>query len=104
MQVFIWEFRVKTGREAEFEQAYGPNGEWAELFRRGAGYLGTELLRDEADPRRYLTIDRWTSSAAYEAFRSQWADEYVRLDQRCEALTESEAALGSWTVEAGQLP
>ena len=37
----------------------------------------------------------WASSTAYEAFRKQWADEYVRLDQRGEALTEHEAHLAS---------
>ena len=27
-----------------FERVYGPEGEWAEFFRRGQGYVGTELL------------------------------------------------------------
>ena len=95
MHVTIWEFRVKKGREAEFELAYGPTGEWARFFERGEGYLGTELLRDAKDRQRYITIDRWTSPATYEAFRSRWADEYEAIDERCEALTEYEAPLGS---------
>ncbi len=96
MYVIIWEFRAKTGREADFERVYGPDGEWTEFFKRGEGYLGTELLRDTANPSHYLTIDRWASSTAYEAFRRQWVDEYVRLDKRGEALTEHEALLGCW--------
>ena len=95
MHVIMWEFQVKKGGEAEFARVYGPSGEWAQFFRRGQGYLGTELLRDTANPQRYVTIDRWTSSTAYEAFRAQWADEYAMLDQRCEALTERETPLGS---------
>src|ERR687888_2169496 len=30
----------------EFERVYGPEGEWTAFFRGGAGYVGTELLRD----------------------------------------------------------
>ena len=54
-------------REA-FEHAYGPEGEWAQFFRSGRGYVGTELLRDVGEPDRYLVIDRWESSEAYNAF------------------------------------
>ena len=95
MHVTIWEFRVKKGHEAEFERAYGPTGEWARFFERAEGYLGTELLRDAKNRQRYITIDRWTSPATYEVLRSQWADEYEAIDERCEALTEYEALLGS---------
>jgi heme-degrading monooxygenase HmoA len=55
----LWEFTVAAARQAEFEAHYGPDGTWARLFSRADGYLGTELLRDRADPLRYLTIDRW---------------------------------------------
>ena len=95
MHVTIWEFRVKRGREAEFERAYGPTGEWARFFERAEGYLGTELLRDAKNRQRYVTIDRWISQATYEAFRRRWAGEYDAIDERCEALTEYEAPLGS---------
>ena len=94
--VIVWEFRVRAGRELEFEAAYGPEGEWARLFRRDPGYLGTELLRDGSDRRRYLTIDHWTSGAANDAFRERWRSDYQALDHRCEALTEHEAPLGRY--------
>ena len=47
-------YEVAPERRAEFEAVYGPDGEWAELFRTGAGYLGTTLERTgEGDvPRR----------------------------------------------------
>jgi hypothetical protein len=45
MYVILWRFRPVEGRESEFERAYGPSGEWALLFGRDDGYLGTELLR-----------------------------------------------------------
>lgn len=101
MYVIIWEFQTGPGYEDPFERAYGPQGEWAALFRRGEGYQGTELLRDMNNPRRYMTIDRWQSREAYEAFQRQWSDEYQALDQQCAALTEHEALAGSMTLVAG---
>ena len=32
--IVVWEFQVKAECEAEFVTAYGPDGEWARLFRR----------------------------------------------------------------------
>jgi heme-degrading monooxygenase HmoA len=96
MYLILWRFRPVVGREGEFERAYGPSGEWAHLFRRGDGYLGTELLRRSEDSREYLTLDRWASRAAYEAFRARWSREYRRLDRRLEELTEEEAPLGAF--------
>jgi heme-degrading monooxygenase HmoA len=98
MYVIIGEFHAKRGREQEFEQAYGAQGEWVEFFKRGMDYLGTELLRDPAKLGRYLTIDRWVSQAAHEAFRREWAIEYAAIDRRCERLTEQEALLGNWLL------
>jgi heme-degrading monooxygenase HmoA len=97
MYVILWRFRPVAGQEGEFERAYGPSGEWALLFRRDDGYLGTELLRHSDDPRVYLTLDRWTSRAAYEAFRSRWSGKYRRLDYRLEGLTEEETPLGAFS-------
>jgi heme-degrading monooxygenase HmoA len=96
MYIVLWRFRPREGRQSEFERTYGPSGEWALLFRRGDGYLGTELLQCSEDPRQYLTLDRWTSRAAYEAFRARWSDEYRRLDHRLEELTEEETLLGTF--------
>ena len=66
--IVLRRFRPRVGQESEFERAYGPCGEWAHLFRRGDGYLGMELLRRSDDSREYLTLDRWASRGAYEAF------------------------------------
>ncbi|HET8948259.1 MAG TPA: NUDIX domain-containing protein [Candidatus Polarisedimenticolia bacterium] len=99
--VLVWEFAPAAGREAEFERAYGPEGDWARLFRRDPAYLGTELLRGAAG--RYLTLDRWLSRAAFEAFKKREAAEYAALDRRMEALTSHEAALGSFDVPGGDV-
>jgi heme-degrading monooxygenase HmoA len=61
-----------------FEAAYGPEGDWAQFFRQGAGFVGTELLRDLEEPDRYLVVDRWESAEAYNAFLAEHNDEYLR--------------------------
>ena len=62
----------------EFERAYGAGGEWAQLFEQGEGYIGTELLRDVEQPGRYLVIDRWESTEAYNAFVGAHRDAYMQ--------------------------
>ena len=62
----------------EFEQVYGPEGEWAQFFRTGRGYVGTELLRDVEIPGRYLVVDRWETREDYNSFVEENRDEYMR--------------------------
>jgi heme-degrading monooxygenase HmoA len=98
MHVVIYTFVVRADCRAEFEREYGPHGTWVALFRGSAGFVGTELLRDQHDPRRYQTIDRWTDREAYARFRAGQADAYAALDARCEAWTERELDAGQWTA------
>jgi heme-degrading monooxygenase HmoA len=92
----IWEFRVRTGQQEKFEEVYGPAGHWAELFRKTGDYVGTELVRDLQRPGRYITLDYWTTSEAYQQFRSEHDQAYASLDAACEQLTESESAIGEF--------
>ena len=71
-------FRYEVRDPEEFARAYGPEGEWAQFFRQGQGYIGTELLHDVEEPERYLVIDRWESANAYNAFLAANNDEYLR--------------------------
>jgi heme-degrading monooxygenase HmoA len=96
MYVVIWEYQVKPEKRAEFEEIYSSNGEWAKLFKKDPGYLGTTFIRDTNDSQRYLTIDRWVSKDAYENFLHQRSKEYEALDANCEDLTEEESQLGNW--------
>ena len=102
--VVVWEFEPRPDAVPEFTRAYAPDGVWAPLFRRSPDYLGSELLRDLDQPSRYVTIDRWTSRAAYDRFRAERAAEYRTLDAECERLTAHEAFLGAFDVtpESGQ--
>jgi heme-degrading monooxygenase HmoA len=98
MYVMIWAYQVKADCVAEFEKSYGEDGAWVELFKNGNGFLGTELLSDLRDRYRYITIDRWVSSEAYNSFQAKWQDEYKALDERCKSLTDSESFLGTFST------
>ena len=95
--VIVWEFAPRAGKAEEFEQVYGPDGEWARLFKRSPDYRGTELLR-LIEGGSYLTIDRWASAAAFSEFQDQWRTEYETLDRRCEVLTEREELVGRFEI------
>jgi heme-degrading monooxygenase HmoA len=93
----IWRYRVAPGREAEFVTAYGPAGDWARLFARGEGYLGTELLRDAARPLAYATIDRWRSEADWNGFLATHRDAYAALDRQLAPLCAEDVEVGNYT-------
>jgi len=98
MLVIAWEFRVRPERLSEFLSAYAPGADWDLLFRRGEGYLSTELLRDERDETRFLTIDRWDSREARDRFRLRFREEYEALDRRCEDFTLEETPIGDFSL------
>lgn len=94
MFVIVWKF---TTRDATaYERHYGPDGTWAELFRRDPSYVRTDLLKG-AD--HYLTLDWWTSRDAYEAFRAAHADRYAEIDRLCEAVTTGEEKIGEYELD-----
>lgn len=94
--VYVWVYHVKAEKISDFEQIYGTEGTWVQLFKRGAGYLGTELHKDVSINNRYLTIDYWTSKKARDEFRKQFAEEFAELDKDCESLTEKEIFIGDF--------
>jgi heme-degrading monooxygenase HmoA len=98
--VLVWEYRVEAAQAAAFERSYGPDGDWARLFRRAEGYLGTQLLRDADDATRYVTLDRWRHADDFAAFKSRFAADYSSLDAQCEALTVAEHRLGAFDETA----
>ena len=93
----LWVFTVRPDQAEAFEAAYGPRGSWAALFGQSPGFLGTELWRDAAIG-RYHTVDRWVSRSACEAFHAAKGEDYAALDRACEALTETEACLGTFDL------
>jgi heme-degrading monooxygenase HmoA len=89
-------FSYEVHDAAEFERVYGSDGEWAEFFRQGRGYIGTELLRDVEAPGRYLVIDRWESADAYNAFVAAHREEYMERVDATRFHYDSELRFGTF--------
>jgi len=98
----IWEFHVKPDSIPTFEKIYGPDGDWAQLFRRSPEFLGTELLRDLNHSGRYLTNDCWTSREALHQFKQDHRADYDALDRQCESMTDQEISLGEFESVDGE--
>lgn len=98
---YVWQYVVEKGQRVAFEQAYGPAGEWVQLFSRAVGFLETELLCDVEGGGTYFTIDYWRSKKDRDAFRLEFAAEFEALDRRCEELTHEERSLGDFYLVAG---
>ena len=92
----LWEFETSDDLAARFIEAYGPTGVWVTFFRQAPGYLGTDLFTRSSAPPCFLTLDRWETRAAYEAFHRDRAAEYSALDAACEGLTTGERFLTAW--------
>ena len=97
MFAIVWEFEARSGSEEAIERINGPDGEWTRFFSTDPEFLGTEMLREEGT-RRYLTIDRWTSRAAYETFCERRRAEYETIDRSLERLTEKERKIGAFVI------
>jgi len=92
----LWQFQVKPESISAFEETYGPDGAWAQLFRQSPHYLGTELFRDLNQAGRYVTLDHWTSGESLHRFKQDHHSAYVALDKQCESLTEKQTFLGDF--------
>ena len=76
-------FSYEASDVDEFVRVYGPEGDWAAFFRRGRGYIGTELLRDVELP-------------AYDAFVAANRDEYMRRVDDTAYLHDQELRFGTF--------
>jgi antibiotic biosynthesis monooxygenase len=97
--IVVWEYQVKPECEAEFVAAYGPDGEWARLFRRSPEFLGVELLGSAGNAGRFFTLDQWGSSAAMDVFLAANARAYDVLDRRFSGLTVWERRIGGFPCD-----
>lgn len=100
MYIILWEFRVPPDQRPQYEAAYGPDGPWAQLFRKASGFIGVELLRCTERAGRYVTVDRWRSRADFEAFKRAFGAEYAALDRQLEGIADSETRIGAFDAAA----
>lgn len=100
MIYIVWEFTTSPELHVDFETAYGPDGVWAQLFRRDRAYRQTLLLKQSEPAGRYLTIDVWEDRDSYLNFKDRNASDYYSIDQACERLTTSERQIGIFETVA----
>jgi quinol monooxygenase YgiN len=102
--IVVWKFRVRGGAVQKFIEGYGSAGEWAKLFGRAGGYLGTELTCSVKEPQVFYTLDAWKSQASYDEFHVTFGEDYRALDKSFEGLTEHEQLIGTITSDQTQMP
>ena len=95
---YIWEYHVEPEQEEAFLRLYGPDGEWAQLFRRSDGFIETQLLRDAEDPNRYVTVDYWVSGEVRGEFQEEFREPFESLDSQGEELTRWERSIGDFDL------
>ena len=101
--VTIWEFTAKPEFRAEFENFYGPGGEWVQLFRRSRAFLRTEFFRDRQSENHYVSVDYFSSKAGFDDFMRDVLQEYDALDRRSDGLTDSQREIGAFTALGGSV-
>jgi hypothetical protein len=98
MIAILWQFDIKPGNEADFEEFYGASGEWTAVNRHSRSYLGSSFLRDQSRASRYLVIEYWSEMLVYERHKVYRSDEFAKLDARRRELIGSLEPLGVFTA------
>ncbi len=98
MIAIAWQFEVKKGREAEFEELYGVEGEWTAMNRHTRSYLGSSFLHDQNRTSRYLVIEYWSEMLVYEQHRDYRSAAIASLEERSAALVDRVEPMGIFTA------
>ena len=98
MIAIMWQFDVRNGRETEFEQMYGVDGEWTAMNRHTRSYLGSSFLRDQNRSSRYIVIEYWSEMIVHEQHRTFRSGALASLEERSATLVDSVEPLGIFTA------
>ena len=98
MVAIVWQFDVKPGKEAEFEELYGADGEWTRINRDTRSYLGSSFLRDQSNGARYILVEYWSEMVVYEKYRRSHAGRIAALEARRSTVLQSVEPLGVFTA------
>jgi hypothetical protein len=98
MIAIAWQFEVKNGREAEFEELYGADGEWTAMNRQTRSYLGSSFLRDQNRGSRDSVIEYGSEMLVYEQHRTYKSTAITSLEQRSAALVDTVEPMGIFTA------
>ena len=98
MIAIMWQFDVKEGRETEFEQFYGADGEWTSLNRHTRSYLGSSFLNDQNQATRYIVIEYWSEMLVSEPARGVRSAAVAAFEAQRTALIEAVEPMGVFTA------
>jgi hypothetical protein len=98
MIAIAWQFDVKRGRETEFEQLYGADGEWTLMNRHTRSYLGSSFLRDQTQSTRYLVIEYWSEMLVHEQHKASRSEAIASFEERRAGLVDTVEPLGVFTA------
>jgi hypothetical protein len=98
MIAIIWQFGVKRGKEAAFEQFFGADGEWTAVNRHSRSYLGSSFLRDQNDGSRYVMVEYWSEMLVYEQHKTYRSDTFATLEARRDELINTVEPLGVFSA------
>jgi quinol monooxygenase YgiN len=98
MIAVVWQFDVKKGREPEFEELYGADGDWTALSRQTRSYLGSSFLHDQNRPSRYLLIEYWSEMIVYEQHRTSRSSLIESIEARRAEMLDAVEPLGIYTA------
>jgi hypothetical protein len=98
MIAIVWQFETRAGREQEFEQFYGVDGDWTAVNRHSRSYLGSSFMRDQSRATRYLVVEYWSEMLVYEQHKAYRSDDIAKLHERRNELVASIEPLGVFTA------
>jgi hypothetical protein len=94
----VWQFQVRPGKQREFEQFYGADGEWSNLARRSRSFLGSSFMRDQASDTSYLLVEYWSEMVVYERHRRSVSTDLRTIEERRDVLCETILPMGIFTA------
>lgn len=85
MIVEVVTFRVRQGREQEFETHHQ---DWVRMLRRTRGFIGQTMMRSLSEPSEYQSEIRWVSRDYRDRFGAQPDAERDTLTRKGTAILE----------------
>jgi acyl-CoA thioester hydrolase len=106
MITIVWAYQVKADRTAEFEMTYAPNGPWAELFKKGKGFIPPSAI-DENGHVNNVAYVQWMQDIAAEHYSSiggvnaqgpdaTWVVREHRIEYLLPAFAAEEIEIRTW--------
>jgi hypothetical protein len=103
MIIKSWRFKIHPNSRERVEREFGPEGIWAQHFRRPigdkpSGFVRTELTLSVSNPLVYETRDYWESEESFKAHMRAFDQKYALLDEQCAILFQDEQYFGTFAV------